>query len=398
MRIRQLLRHTVLFRAAVLALALLFLPPLNAFSAAAATDAAPLKKEKASGPSLEIMAGQMIMAGFRGTGEAPLSADLRFLLEDLRKGHVGGIILFDKDATTKESGRNITSPEQVKALVDLLQQASLTPLFIGVDQEGGSVRRLKEEQGFPPFVSAEELGRGPVEGSGEEGKRVGTVLQHVGINTNFAPCLDVNIEPESPAIGALGRAFSADPDVVAAHGLAYARGLFSQGVLPAYKHFPGHGSATDDTHLGLADVTKSWKQDELRPYTIVLPDSPPAMVMIGHIVHKGLSGNLPASLSPYVITNMLRKELGWDGVVITDDLQMQAVEGRYSTKEAIRLSVLAGADILLLGNNLRHDEKEAHKVHALLLELVAEGKISRDRIKDSYKRIMRLKREAGIAP
>lgn len=354
------------------------------------------QKDGPAEPDLAVMTGQMIMSGFRGTGEAPLDESLLNLLEDIRKGHVGGVLLFDRDAMTKAPGRNIVSLEQVKKLNAMLQEAAPVPLFIGVDQEGGRVRRLKEEHGFPPMSSAEELGKGTPEATASEGQKVGALLYGLGFNLNFAPCLDVNTNAGSPAIGALGRSFSADADKVAEHGLAFARGLSSRGVVPCYKHFPGHGSASADTHLGLADITSTWRQAELVPYQRILPQSPPAMVMPGHIAHKSISGDMPASLSAGVIQGMLRRDLGWRGVVITDDLQMQAVEGHYSAKEIIRLAVLAGADILLFGNNLRYDAKEARKAHALLLELAAEDRISRERIRQSYERIMELKRSAGI--
>ena len=354
------------------------------------------EKSSESGPGLAVMAGQMIMAGFRGTGDTSLGEDLSYLLEDIRRGHVGGVILFDRDVITRKAGRNIVSLKQVKKLNAMLQSAAPTPLFIAVDQEGGKVRRLKEAHGFPALPSAEELGKGSATQTRQAGEKNGALLHGLGINLNFAPCLDVNSNPASPAIGALGRSFSPDANKVAEHGLAYAEGLFSAGVLPCYKHFPGHGSAKNDTHLGLADITATWNDKELVPYRRILPKSPPAMVMPGHIVHKKMTGDMPASLSPKVIEELLRRKLGWQGVVITDDLQMQAVEGHYSTKEALRLAIVAGADILLLGNNLRHDPQEARKAHACLMELVAEGKISKERIRISYERIMRLKKEAGI--
>lgn len=355
-------------------------------------------EKAAQSPTMAAMAGQMILAGFRGSGEEPLSEDLVFLLEDIRLGHVGGVILFDRDAMTGSKERNIISTAQVAALTARLQRDSPTPLFIGVDQEGGRVRRLKEEHGFAPAPSAKELGLKTPPESGAEAVKLGKALRALGINVNFAPCLDVSINPQSPAIGALERSFSQDAREVAAHGLAFAKGLYSQGVIPCYKHFPGHGSARDDTHLGVTDITGTWREEELIPYKFILGQSPPAMVMPGHIAHEKLSERLPASLSDKVIQGMLRRDLGWRGVVISDDLQMQAIEGQYSTKEALRMAVLAGADILLLGNNLRHDPQEARKAHALLMELVREGAISPERIKQSYERIITLKQQAGIIP
>ena len=346
-------------------------------------------------PSLEHMAGQMIMTGFRGTGEQPLSKDLQYLLPDIRAGRIGGVILFEPDYLSKKT-RNIRSLKQVAALTALLQKDAPIPLFIGVDQEGGRVRRFKEEHGFASTPSAAELGRGSPEATQTEAARMGTALHAVGINLNFAPVLDVDVNPKSPAIGALGRSFSAHPDRVTAHGQAFAEGLASAGVIPCYKHFPGHGSARHDTHLGLTDITDTWTPEELEPYRRILPYTPPAMIMPAHVVHREKGGELPASLSPRIITGLLRDSLGWQGVVITDDLQMRAVEDKYSMKEAIRLAVLAGSDILLFGNNLRHDPQEGRKAHAALVELVREGSIPESRIRESYTRIMTLKVATGL--
>ena len=363
--------------------------------AQAAQSGQPVRRERASTKkiqvSLEEMAGQMVMTGFRGTGEEPLSEDLKELLADIRQGRVGGVVLFDRDHLSKSTGRNIVSLEQAGSLITRLQAAAPVPLLIAVDQEGGRVRRFKEEHGATPTPSAQELGRGKPEATFSEALRMGKMLRSVGVNLNFAPSLDVDVNPQSPAIGALGRSFSAVPGKVAAHGRAFARGLSKAGVLFCYKHFPGHGSATEDTHNGLADVSNSWQQTELVPYQTLLSSQPPAMVMMGHVVLRQKTGNLPASLSREAVTVMLRRDLRWKGVVITDDLQMQAIEGQYSTREAVKLAVLAGVDILLFGNNLRHDPQEGRKIHTILMELVRDGDIPPKRIEESYKRIMQLK-------
>lgn len=349
-----------------------------------------------AGPSLEVMAGQMIVCGFRGTDENPLSEDLVLLLEDIRAGRVGGVILFNVDAVTRQPGRNVVSLEQVGRLAALLQKEAPIPLFVSVDQEGGRVRRLREEHGVPATPSARELGARDPRNTRQEAEKLGALLHHAGINLNFAPCLDVDVNPRSPAIGDKDRSFSADPKIVAAHGRAFAEGLFSAGVIPCYKHFPGHGSAAEDSHLGVTDISRTWIEEELAPYRELLPGAPPSMVMVGHVLHEELSGDLPASLSPRTIQKYLREDLGWQGVVITDDLQMQAVEGSLDRKEALRLAVLAGVDILLSGNNLRHDPQEARAMHAALVDLARNGEIPEGRIRESYKRIMALKSVAGF--
>jgi beta-N-acetylhexosaminidase len=342
-------------------------------------------------PSLEEMVGQMIMIGFRGTGEEPVSDDLRDMLADIRMGRIGGVILFDHDITDKNARRNIRSLEQSKALIARLQAAAPLPLFVAVDQEGGRVRRFKEAHGMPYTPSPQELGRRTPEETFKDALHMGKILHSLGVNLNFAPSLDVNSNPLSPVIGALGRSFSDNPLKVAAHALAFARGLSKAGVLSCYKHFPGHGSATDDTHIGLANVSATWRKQELEPYRIALASQPPAMIMVGHVVLRQKSGSLPASLSRNVINGMLRRNLGWKGVVITDDLQMGAIAERYHTKETIRLAISAGVDILLFGNNIKYNSKEGAVIHSIVMDMVRAGHIPPKRIEESYKRIMKLK-------
>ncbi len=343
-------------------------------------------------PSLEIMTGQMLMVGFKGTGETPLSQDLARLLPMIRSGKLGGVILFDVDWQTKKRGRNITSAAQVKKLSALLQDSAPIPLFIAVDQEGGAVQRLKPEHGLPATPSAAVLGREDPKQTRAVARTLGQRLRGLGINVDFAPVADVATAPDGPAIGKVQRAFSGDPALVAAHAAAFARGLGDAGIIASYKHFPGHGSATADTHLGFTDISASWDKRELLPYQRpALPMDTPLMVMTGHLFNSKLDPKLPASLSRAVITDLLRGRLGWQGVVITDDLQMKAVSAHYSQEEAVRLAVLAGTDILLSGNNLAHSPDEAQKLHAILLRLVKRGDISQERIFQSWQRIRALK-------
>lgn len=345
----------------------------------------------AEAASLEHMAGQMIMVGFRGTGEAPLHEDIRFLLEDVAAGRVGGVILFERDAVTKERGRNVRSLKQVRLLTDMLQARTAVPLFVGVDQEGGLVQRFLPAAGVPDTLSPADLGRGTAQATGAAATRLSAKLLEAGVNLDFAPSLDVNVNPYSPAIGALGRSFSSDPAVVTAHAGAFAGGLQQNGIIFCWKHFPGHGSATADSHEDLPDISSTWSDAELLPYKKLLRSGQPGMVMVGHLFNSHLDSVYPSSLSASVINGLLRRDLGWDGVVITDDLQMKAVGERYSMKESIALAVNAGVDVLLFGNNLVHDPQTGRKAHAALMELVREGRISQARIEESYKRIQSLK-------
>jgi beta-N-acetylhexosaminidase len=175
-------------------------------------------------------------------------------------------------------------------------------------------------------------------------------------------------------------------------------GLQGQGVLTAAKHFPGHGSSTADSHLGFTDVTETWTEAELLPFAELIRAGRADMVMTAHVFNARLDTKYPATLSRAVITGLLRKRLGFAGVVVTDDLQMRAVASRYGLKEALGLAVNAGADILLIGNNLEHDPDIAPKAVDLLMELVTEGVVSPERIRQSAARVQALKARRLTAP
>ena len=341
----------------------------------------------ASSPTVEEMAGAMLMVGFRGT--VPPS----YILDALEKGDVGGVILFDKDTRAAKGARNISSPEQVRQLTATLRNHARQPLLIAVDQEGGHVARLSALQGFTPLPSAEAMGLQDAQHTYIHAHRTGMELRSLGINVDLAPVVDVRRAACSPGLGDKGRLFGGTPAHVSAHAAAFARGLLEAGVIPALKHFPGLGSATLDSHSALPDVTESWSEDELEPYREAFASGWPGMVLVGHVFNRQLDPVLPASLSPAVIEGVLRGQLGFDGVVISDDLGMGAVSGSYPLKELIRLAVLAGNDILLFCNNGRddYDPELAAKAHMALVALVHEGRIDLDRLRASWGRLERLK-------
>lgn len=193
----------------------------------------------------------------------------------------------------------------------------------------------------------------------------------------------MNVYPASPAIGRLGRSFSADPQAVAAHGAAFADGLNDAGIVAVFKHFPGHGSARADSHKGVTDISATWSERELSPYRSALGRPGQRMVMTGHLFHAGLDPAFPATLSPSVINGLLRGRLGYDGVVVTDDLQMDAIAAEYTLEEVVLRAIGAGADILLFGNNLEYDPAIVAKVQAVIVRAVEDGTISRARLEAS---------------
>ncbi|OGT60895.1 MAG: hypothetical protein A3F14_02875 [Gammaproteobacteria bacterium RIFCSPHIGHO2_12_FULL_43_28] len=339
--------------------------------------------------ALKEKIGQLLLVGFKGQAVHREDAIARSILT----GRIGGVVLFDYDFQTKTHVHNIESPSQLKQLTSTLQRfAGKTPLFIGIDYEGGYVNRLKAQYGFPKTVAAADIATCSQEEAAHEAARMAKTLQSVGVNLNFAPVLDVNVNAESPAIGKLGRSFSNDPLQVVRYAKLLTDAFQAAGVLCAYKHFPGHGSARGDTHKGLVDVTETWQPEELLPYKTLIPGLTHGMIMTSHVVHLGLdSAGYPASLSRAMTQDLLREQLHFDGVVITDDLQMQAIADHYTTEETMRLAINAGADILLFGNQLSKYEVDPLQLIEQIAADIAAGFISEKRIEESYRRVMKLK-------
>ena len=252
----------------------------------------------------DAMLGAMIMGCVDGTELAPDDPFLALV----RAGRVGGVCLFQykKD----HSVMNVVSPQQVKRLTRTLREAAPGPFLIAVDQEGGRVRRLCPEQGFADLPSAAEMGELPPERTYQTAARLGRELRGLGINVDFAPVADENVNPDCPIIGGRGRSFGGDERAVSAHASAFGAGLAAEGVIPVLKHFPGHGSSEKDSHLGTTEITRTWQKRELRPYVDAIAAGWPGMIMSAHLFHAGLDPELPASLSKNVMTRLLRGRLG----------------------------------------------------------------------------------------
>lgn len=345
--------------------------------------------------SLDVKIGQMLLLGFRGL-EA--SDDLS-IVQDIRAFHLGGVVLFDYDVPLASPVRNIQSADQVRALIAGLQAAATIPLLVSVDQEGGSVSRLKEAFGFPPTVSARSLGEtNDVARTREAAGQMAQTLRDVGFNLNLAPVVDLDINPESPAIGKINRSFSADPAVVIAQAQAFIEAHHEHDVLCTLKHFPGHGSAAADSHLGLVDVTNTWAPVELEPYSTLIKAGAADAIMTAHVFNTRLDPEYPATLSQRVISGILREQLGYGGVVLCDDMQMGAIREHYGFETAVERAILAGVDIITIANNTVYEEGSAGRAFAVIKQAVQDGKITEERIDESYRRIQALKRRAqGVA-
>ena len=322
----------------------------------------------------ETRAGRHVMAGFEGTA-APAS-----LLSRVRAGRVGGVILFK---------RNIETARQTGELINSLQQAALAspleaPLLVGIDQEGGRVSRLSDD--FTTFPSARGFGDAGEPVLAREAARItGAELEAVGVNMNFAPTLDILTNPDCAVIG--DRAYGATPEIVSQMGEAATQGLQEMGVAACAKHFPGIGDMAPDPHeelpasrLTLDDL----RARELEPFRHLIRRAPPACIMAAHAVFEAIDETTPASLSPAFLQNILRGELGFRGVAITDDLDMGAIE---DPAEAALQSILAGADIALIC----HSEDAQERAVENIARATIDGHLPPEREEASSDRIRRLK-------
>lgn len=307
----------------------------------------------------------------------------------LEKYPAGGVAIF---------GKNISSPEQLKNFVAAMQQASSLPLFMGVDEEGGSVSRLanspafRTEEGYvlPQFKSMAEIGASGDTGAARTvGFSIGCYLAEYGFNLDFAPVADTNTNPDNVVIG--DRAFGSDPELVSQMVAAELEGLHSTGVLGCIKHFPGHGDTVGDTHDGYVSIQKTWEEllsAELIPFIDNLDNTD--MVMVAHISLPNVTDDgLPASLSGELIKGKLRGELGYDGVVITDSLAMGAIAQEYSSADCAVMALDAGVDILLM-------PEDYAAAFEGVVQAVEEGRLSMERIDESVARVLELKDQLGL--
>lgn len=322
--------------------------------------------------------GQMIQAGFDGLEPS------KEIIELIEKHHLGGVILF---------ARNVQDVNQVAALTDKLQQAALNsghiPLWISIDQEGGMVARITEGVALMPGQMAISAGGDP--GAAYDAANLcGQELRTLGINMNFAPDLDVNVNPDNPVIGV--RSFGESPQSVADFGAEAIRGYRDAGVVAVAKHFPGHGDTNVDSHLDLPTISHPREridQVELLPFHEAI-DAGVEAIMSSHIVFPAFeSSKLPATLSSAVLTGLLREELGFGGVIVTDCMEMQAISDHFGTVQAAVMAVKAGADCILISHRY---ELQIGAIEAIVAA-VESGIISEERIDRSVERLLALKRK-----
>jgi beta-N-acetylhexosaminidase len=332
--------------------------------------------------SLDIKIGQMILIGF------PKADVDHVVLREISEGKVGSVIFFEKNIPARNSFA------AMKKISWTYQKASPIPLFICIDQEGGKVNRLKEKYGFPRSITAEAMGKSnSLDSVRFYAEATASTLAGLGINVNFAPVVDLAVEPNNPIIYKHGRAFSNNEDSVALLAKEFIKQHRKYGVITSLKHFPGHGSSKEDTHLGIADVTNYWTERELKPYKMLIDSGYADAVMTSHIVNRNLDKQgRPGTLSSDILDGILRKRLNFNGLVFSDDMQMHAIAKHYGLDEAIHLAISAGVDIMTFSNNITgSDERTVDRVHAIIRALVEKGEITRERIDQSFRRIMKVK-------
>ena len=312
-------------------------------------------------------------------GITSLSPAMAHFLEEYP---VGGVVLF---------GKNLESPAQLTALNRELQAASEIPLFISVDEEGGSVSRLANHPGFqlPQYESPGAVGAsGDPDQALEMGRTIGAYLKEYGFNMDFAPVADVNTNPDNPVIG--DRAFSSQAETAAIMAGAMAQGLREEGVLPVFKHFPGHGDTAEDSHAGLAVTYRDAQEMAACEWLPFQEAGPEDLVMVGHIAAPAITGEMtPASLSPVMVNDILKGELGFQGLVITDSLSMGAITENYTPGQAALAALNAGCDLLLMPQGLP-DAFDA------VLQAVEEGTFPQEELDRRVEKILEVKAAQGI--
>lgn len=340
--------------------------------------------------TLEEKIGSMLMVGFLGTS-APQNSQI---CRDIRDYNLAGVILFDVNPVNHKQAKNIANKAQVARLTQELQACSKDgKLLISVDQEGGKVQRLKRKYGFyGKFPKAKDVIRLSDARVKQHYEQMGAELASVGINYNLAPDVDLAINKRNHVIYQLGRSFGADPKQVVHYASIFMNAMHDNGVLTSLKHFPGHGSSLGDTHKGFVNVTKLWKPKELEPYRLLAQSQTIDTVMVAHVFNAKLDAKYPATLSKKIIKGKLRGEFGFNGVVITDDLQMGAINKKYGLKNTLKLAINAGNDILLFGNQL--SVKSMVKTKTLITtikRLINKGEVHLEDIEASNKRLAHLK-------
>ena len=325
--------------------------------------------------NLDDKISQMIMVGFNGNNSQ--SKDFKYILKNINS--ISGVILFE---------RNIQDIKELNKMNQLLKDNSEIPPFIAIDNEGGQILRFD----FVDIKSASQISEMNVKDAKKEYERLAQINYEAGINLNFAPVVDLIIDEDS-IINKKERAYSKYYKTVAKYAKILIDEHAKYGIITSLKHFPGHGSAKGDTHLGFVDNTNAFEMDELMPYELLKDNDKTTMVMVSHIFNKNIDRDYPASLSSKTINGLLKEHIGFKGVVISDDYDMGAIRDNYSLDEIVVQAINSGVDILLFSNNLNYYDKNIYKkIHKIIKREIKRGNIKESDIDKSYEKIIELKK------
>lgn len=325
-----------------------------------------------SDTQLKSMIAKMLIVGFEG--------------EQIEQEYqLGGVILFDKNLKDPSKAKNIISSAQLTQLTNRLQTSKNAPLFISIDQEGGKVARLKEERGFYRAPSAKEISMLALDEVHALYEKQSEMLHQYGFNMNFAPVVDLSLNPDNKVIAKLERSYGKTPEEVVKYASVMIEEQNKAGIISVLKHFPGHGSSLEDSHKGFVDITNTWQEQELEPYKKLIAQNKVDMIMTAHVFNKKLDPQYPATLSYKVNTKLLRKQLGFQGIIVSDDMQMKAITEHYSLSKAVTLAINSGVDMLLFGNQLGNNTPQ--ELVETIFSQVKKKQISLQRIINANKKI-----------
>ncbi|MBE0513544.1 glycoside hydrolase family 3 N-terminal domain-containing protein [Sulfurimonas sp.] len=333
---------------------------------------------------LKKMIGRMLIVGF----ESERVTKDSLIVKQMQKYYLGGVILFDRHFNDRSKTKNISSPSQLKTLTSSLKSFALKPLLISVDQEGGKVARLKPAYGFEATPSAKVVSEMDAYMTKRVYDNLAKTLKDAGINCNFAPVVDLATNPQNRVIVGLKRSYSSEPKEVAKYAKIFMDALREKHIISVLKHFPGHGSSLGDSHNGFVDISKTWSEVELEPYIELIHSGDARMIMTAHVFNSNLDELYPSTLSYKTNTELLRDKLGYEGVIVSDDLQMGAIANHYTLEQIVTLTINSGVDMLLFGNQLSYQDND--ELVETILAQVKNGAIPLSRILESNSRVEQL--------
>lgn len=340
---------------------------------------------------VESLVAQTLLLGFEGSTINEVTEQLTPLMEL----GVAGFILFSNHFEQRQLRKNIVDFEQTKLLINSLQtinhEYNELPLLMAIDYEGGHVDRLGHLQGGPVTKSAQQSASCSEVSFCQQAQSMADFCFQLGFNVNFAPVVDLDLSDGLGIINEFGRSYGSNPQQISHLAWKFMQPFLQLGIACCLKHFPGHGSAIGDTHQDFVDVTESYRKEELIPFQQLLQNQHPlVMTMTAHIVNRQLdSSGFPATLSPAMLDKLLRCDWQYDGVIVSDDLQMLALARHYSLRERLAMAMNAGCDLLIIGNQISQDEPR--EVIDTMVSLVNNGDISLSRLQQAAARVSKLK-------